>query len=148
VGNAYWGEESVAGMKAFLEAYEKHGKELHAPDYYFLLSYAQGLYGIEVVKRAIEAGDVTRAGVLAMVPKIDGFTGNGILQPISTASFPYVASTVTRVIKPDFEKKSWTTVAPYAPPAALASAGGKAPEGKSAQAAPDDAPGEAVAEKN
>jgi ABC-type branched-subunit amino acid transport system substrate-binding protein len=121
VGNAYWGEESVPGMKAFLEAYEKHGKNLYAPDYYFLLSYAQGLYGIEIVKRAIEAGDVTRAGLMAMVPKIDGFTGNDILQPISTAKFPYVASTVTRVLKPDFDKKSWTTVAPYAQPAAMGS---------------------------
>ena len=123
MGNTFWGED-VPGMKGFLETYEKHGKELHKPDFFFLLSYAQGLYGIEVLKRAIEAGDATRAGMLAIVPQIDKFTANELLQPLNTTSLPYVPSKVTRLLKPDFENKSWTVAAPYAEPAALASAGG------------------------
>ena len=39
-----------------------------------------------------------------------------MIQPISLKSFPYVTGTKTRILKPDFEKKSWTVVAPYAAP--------------------------------
>ena len=62
----------------------------------------------------------------------------GLLQPISTNTFPYLTSTMSRVIKPDFEGKTWTVVSNYASPQAL---GGAAP----AEAAEDGA-GNAEAE--
>jgi ABC-type branched-subunit amino acid transport system substrate-binding protein len=127
-GFTFWGED-VPGMPNFLDAYEKHGKAQAAPDYYILLSYAQGVLAIEFIKRAIEAGDVTRAGVMAQVPKVSGFDANGLFQPLDLTAFPYVTSTRARVMTPDFAKKSWTMVGEYATPAAL---GGAAEGGKTA----------------
>jgi hypothetical protein len=117
-GMTYWGE-NVPGMPKFLEAYEKHGKQLAPPDFYMLMSYVGGLEGIEIIRRAIEAGDVTREGLLAQIPKLENFDANGLIQPISLAKVPYVTSTKTRIIKPDFEKKTWSPVADWATPAVL-----------------------------
>jgi ABC-type branched-subunit amino acid transport system substrate-binding protein len=131
-GGTYWGEE-LPGMAKFLEAYEKYGKAQSPPDYYLIGSYAQGVLAVEIVRRAIEAGDVTRAGLIAQVPKIVGFDGHGLTQPIDLSTFPYVTSTRARVLKPDFAKKSWTTVGDFAPPLAL---GGAHEGGKTAAVAP------------
>jgi ABC-type branched-subunit amino acid transport system substrate-binding protein len=117
-GMTYWGE-NVPGMPKFLEAYEKYGKQLAPPDFYMLMSYVGGVQGIEIIKRAIEAGDVTREGLLAQIPKMENFDANGLIQPISLAKVPYVTSTKTRIIKPDFEKKTWSPVADWATPAVL-----------------------------
>jgi ABC-type branched-subunit amino acid transport system substrate-binding protein len=117
-GMPYWGE-NVPGMPKFLEAYEKYGKQLSPPDFYILMSFTQGVMALEVIKRAIEAGDVTREGLMAQVPKIDAFDAQGLLQPISLTKLPYVTSTKTRVLKPDFEKKTWTQIADWQTPAVL-----------------------------
>lgn len=117
-GLTFWGED-VPGMPKFLAAYEKHGKQLAPPDYYMLVSYMQGVLALEIIKRAIEAGDVTREGLLAQVPKIESFDADGLNQPISLSKLPYVTSTKTRVLKSDFEKKTWTVVGDWASPAAL-----------------------------
>lgn len=117
-GLTFWGEE-VPGMPKFLEAYEKFGKQLAPPDYYMLVSYMQGTLACEIIKRAIEAGDVTREGLLAQVPKIESFDADGLNQPISLSKFPYVTTTKTRVLKPAFDKKSWTVVGDWASPIAL-----------------------------
>jgi ABC-type branched-subunit amino acid transport system substrate-binding protein len=140
-GGTYWGE-NVPGMPKFLEAYEKYGKAHSPPDYYLLFSYTQGLQAVDIIKRAIEAGDATRAGLLAVVPKISSFDASGLIQPIDLSKFPYVTSTKTRVMKPDFEKKTWTTVADYAAPAAL---GGAPAPGSKTAAAPGS--GDPVAER-
>ena len=39
-----------------------------------------------------------------------------MIRPIDLSGDPYVVSEMTRVLKPDFEAKSWTEVAPYAAP--------------------------------
>jgi ABC-type branched-subunit amino acid transport system substrate-binding protein len=118
-GGTYWGE-NLPGMVKFLEAYEKHGASQSAPNYYLLASYAQGVLAVEIARRAIEAGDATRAGLLAQLPTINGFDSHGLTQPIDLSTFPpYVTSTRTRVMKPDFAKKVWTTVGEFASPLAL-----------------------------
>lgn len=115
-GFTYWGEE-VGGMKEFVALWDKHGKDLGVnKDWYVLLSYLQGLTELEALKRAIEARDVTRAGYMKAMRSIEGFTAGGLAQPISLKEVPYVTSTKTRVLEPDFEKGSWTEVAPYADP--------------------------------
>jgi hypothetical protein len=132
-GGTFWGE-NVPGMTKFLEAYQQHGEAHSTPDYYLLASYAQGVLAVEIIRRAIEAGDVTRAGLLAQLPAITVFDGHGLTQPIDLSKFPpYVTSTRTRVMKPDLAKKSWTTVGEFASPLALEA---KAAEsGKTAAAA-------------
>lgn len=118
-GLTYWGE-NVPGMPKFLAAYEKFGKPLAAPDFYMLISYTQGALALELIKRAIEAGDVTREGVLAQIPKVGSFDADGLSQPISLTAFPYMTTTKTRVLKGDFEKKSWNVVADWSSPLAMA----------------------------
>lgn len=119
-GLPYWGE-NVPGMPKFIEAYEKHGKALAPPDFYILMSYTQGTLALEIVKRAIEAGDVTREGLLAQVPKLETFDAHQLIQPINLSKVPYVTTTKTRVLKPDFENKTWAAVdaGDWATPAVL-----------------------------
>lgn len=115
-GVPFWGEES-AGMKSFLAAYEKHGKkDAPNPDSYILLSYIQGLAAVEVAKRAIEAKDVTREGYKKQLASIKGWNANGLIQPIDWSKAPYIVSTKTRILKPDFEKKTWTVAGDFAEP--------------------------------
>ena len=112
-GLPFWGED-VPGMEAFTKAYETHGAELGNEDFYLLLSYIQGLVQVEAAKRAIEAGDITRAGYLSQLSTIDNWTAAGMIQPLSLKAFPYETGTATRVLKPDFEAKSWSVVGEYA----------------------------------
>lgn len=118
-GLPYWGEP-VPGMDDFLAAWKSYGTEMGSPDSYTVWSYIQGLVQIEAARRAIENGDLTRAGYMKALHSIDGWDAGGMIQPISLSGFPYVAGTKTRVLKPDFEKKSWTVVADYAAPDSLA----------------------------
>ena len=117
-GFPYWGEE-VAGMKEFAALWEKHKGDLGTgKDWYVLLSYIQGLAATEALKRAIESGDVTRAGYMKALRSIDSFDAGGMIEPLNFTKFPYVTSSRTRVLKPDFENKTWAEVAPYAEPGA------------------------------
>lgn len=119
-GLPYWGEK-VGGMDAFLKAFETHGKALDArPDFYVLVSYVQGLAALEAAKRAIEAKDLTRAGYLKALRTIKGWTAGGLFQGIDLSATPYLTSVKTRILKPDFENKTWTEVAPYAAPSEAA----------------------------
>jgi ABC-type branched-subunit amino acid transport system substrate-binding protein len=129
-GLPFWGEP-VPGMDDFLKAWETHGTDMGDPDSYTVWSYIQGMVQIEAARRAIEAGDITRAGYMTSLRSIDGWDAGGMFQPLSLAGFPYVVGTKTRVLKPDFEKKSWTVVADYATAWAPAPAApeGAAPEG-------------------
>jgi ABC-type branched-subunit amino acid transport system substrate-binding protein len=114
-GIPYWGEE-VPGMKEFLAAWDTYGKDMGKPDFYVLASYIQGLTQLEAARRAIEAGDITRQGYRSQVKSLKSWSANGMIEPIDLSGDPYVVGTKTRILKPDFEKKSWTEVAPYAAP--------------------------------
>lgn len=113
-GLPFWGEESK-GMKQFLDAFEKYGNG--APqDWYTLLSYVQGRAALEVAKRAIEAEDVTREGYLRQMATMTNYTADGLIQALDWSKAPYIVSTQTRVLQPDFENKSWKVVSDWAPP--------------------------------
>jgi ABC-type branched-subunit amino acid transport system substrate-binding protein len=118
-GLTYWAED-VRGMKDFLAAWDKHGQGMGEPDFYILLSYIQGLAQLEAIKRAIEAGDLTRAGVRKGLQSMTSWDGGGLTQPLDMSAVPYVTSTRTRILKPSIEKRTWEPVAPYAAPAPLA----------------------------
>ncbi|MEE2789526.1 MAG: ABC transporter substrate-binding protein [Myxococcota bacterium] len=115
-GLPFWGEK-VPGMDTFLAAFKAHGKGAR-PDFYLLMSYVQGLFSIEAARRAIEAGDITRAGYLKALRSIKGWSAGGLIQPVDMTGTPYQAGNQTRVLKPDFAKKTWTVVADYAVPTA------------------------------
>ncbi|MFI5306349.1 MAG: hypothetical protein ACHQ53_03290, partial [Polyangiales bacterium] len=117
-GMPYWGEDTE-GMPKFVAAYDKYGKDQSPQDSYLLLSYSLGLLPVEIVRRGIEAGDLTREGLLAMIPKITAFDGGGLFKPVDLSKFPYVTSTQTRVMRPDFDKKSWIVLGDWASPSAI-----------------------------
>lgn len=120
MGLPYWGEE-LPGMDKFVAAWDQHGKGMGNPDFYVLASYTQGLAQLEILRRAIEANEVTRDGYMKHMHSIDGWNAGGLTQPISLAKVPFQTSTRTRVLKPDFGKKSWTVAehGDYAEPTAL-----------------------------
>ncbi len=111
-GTPYIGED-LPGMKKFMAALKKYGGKARQ-DSYTLLSYIQGLAALEVAKRAIVNGDITRAGYAKSLAALDNWDANGFIQPLSFKKFPYSAGTRVRVLKPDFEKSSWEVVAGYA----------------------------------
>ncbi len=119
LGLPYWGEE-LPGMKQFLAAYEAHGADLHPPDSYLLGSYLQGRIALEAARRAIEGGDITRKRYMETLRSLSDFTAAGLLeQPVDFTAMPYVTSTQVRVLKPDFEARSWTVAADYARPTTI-----------------------------
>jgi hypothetical protein len=73
----------------------------------------------EILKRAIEANGLTRAGVIKALHTIEKWDAGGLIQPIDLTKVPYVTGTRTRILKPDMAKKSWTKVADWAEPKAM-----------------------------
>jgi branched-chain amino acid transport system substrate-binding protein len=117
---AFWGE-NVPFMKSFLAAYEKFGRELAPPDIYLLQAYASGLTQLELLRRMIESGDLSRAGFLKVLRAFKDYDTQGVLaESPDFTRLPYTAGTQSRVLKPDFEKKSWKIVGGYATPSTLA----------------------------
>ncbi len=115
-GMPFWAEK-VPGMDDFLKAYKTYGAKLGArPDFYTLMSYVQGRAALEAANRAIAAKDLTRAGYMKALRTMKNWSGGGILQPLDFSATPYVVGTKTRILKPDFDKKTWAVVAPYADP--------------------------------
>jgi ABC-type branched-subunit amino acid transport system substrate-binding protein len=116
----YWGE-NVPLMKPFLEAYDKYGRELAPPDYYILAAYATGLIEMQALSRAIESGDLTRDGFLKALRGLKDYeTYGAVADPLDYTQLPYRTGRRTRVLKPDFTKRSWIVAGPYAAPSTLA----------------------------
>jgi ABC-type branched-subunit amino acid transport system substrate-binding protein len=115
-GLPLWGED-LPGMEAFLAAYEAYGADQYPPDFYTLASYTQALLGFEAFARAVEAGDVTRAGFYDALRSIDNFDAFGLYpQPIDMSSFPFVTLTDTRILSPGENLEDWTVLADFATP--------------------------------
>jgi ABC-type branched-subunit amino acid transport system substrate-binding protein len=58
-----WGDMSKPGMKKFLDDQKKYAAD-QIPDPYFMFGYAAAQMLTAVIKKAIEKGDLTRAGIL------------------------------------------------------------------------------------
>jgi ABC-type branched-subunit amino acid transport system substrate-binding protein len=110
-----WGED-VPGMPAFLEAYEAYGASEMEPDWYITMGYIFASLGIEVFRRAVESGDVTRDGLMNALHSIDGWDVNGLYQPISLTSAPYDAGRLVRVLRPLMSERTWEVVSDLAAP--------------------------------
>ncbi len=110
-----WGDEG-GEMELFIAGWEAHAGDERYPDFYTMMSWVQGRIALQAFTDALETGDVTRAGYLTALQKIDGYTAGGMIQPINYTAVPYVAGTQVRILKPDFQGFTWTEVAPYAEP--------------------------------
>lgn len=117
----YWGED-VDGMEEFLSVYEKHGKGKSSPDYYLIASYGQGLVALEALRRAIEAGEVTRESYMEALTEIEDYDARALFPPVDLTTFPYRTVDETRVLVPKMEERTWEEVAPHASPEASGAA--------------------------
>lgn len=127
-GLPFWGEP-VVGMGAFTGAWDAHHEALGATqDSYVLMSYIQGLVAVEAANRAIANGDLTRKGYHAALTSLKAYDAKGMVQPMDFSAVPYTVSDKTRILKPDFEAKSWTIVADYASPGEAPAPDTEAPE--------------------
>ncbi len=118
----FWGEQ-LPGMDVFLKAFETYGASKGArPDFYTMVSYIQGTIALQAAKAAIEGNDISPDGYAKALRSIKDFNAGGMIKPVDLTKFPYETSTAARILKPDFEKKSWTVVSDYAAPTALAAA--------------------------
>lgn len=118
----YWGEDAT-GMPAFLEAYEAYGASEMEPDSYILSGYIFASLGIEAVRRAIEAGDVTRDGLMSALRTIERWNVNGLYPPIDLTSVPYDATRQVRVTRPLMAERAWEVVSDYRAPETDAGSG-------------------------
>jgi ABC-type branched-subunit amino acid transport system substrate-binding protein len=115
-GLPLWGED-LAGMEAFIDAYESYGQDEYNPDFYILASYAQGKLALEAFSRALEQGDVTREGYHEALRTIEDYDADGLFpSPIDLDTFPYETVTDTRVLAPGEALDEWEVLADFATP--------------------------------
>jgi ABC-type branched-subunit amino acid transport system substrate-binding protein len=62
--SAPWGADDAPGMEQLIADQEKYAPD-QVPSIYFALAYSQGKVVEQILRRAIESGDLTRAGILA-----------------------------------------------------------------------------------
>jgi ABC-type branched-subunit amino acid transport system substrate-binding protein len=62
--SAPWGDAEAPGMKQLVADQERYAPD-QPPSIYFALAYSQGKVAEQILRKAIESGDLTRAGILA-----------------------------------------------------------------------------------
>jgi ABC-type branched-subunit amino acid transport system substrate-binding protein len=82
---AQWGDKSVPGMAKFL-ADTKRFAPSQIPDYYFMYGYAQAKMETAVLRKAIAAGDLTRAGILDAKLHVGKVDFGGLLPPLDSSA--------------------------------------------------------------
>lgn len=115
-GLPFWGED-IPLMTDFLAAYEAYGKDKAKPDNYILASYASGMIQLEVAKRMIESGQISRAGYLHALKTLKNYDADGSFpEPLDFSALPYRTGSKTRILKPDPANNTWIVAADYASP--------------------------------
>lgn len=98
-----WGDTKVGceGMKELIENHKKFGGD-QAPDYYFIFGYTQARVVHQILEKAVEQGDLTRAGVVKAFESLKSVNMGGLLNPISYGpeckdKIPATGSTIWRI---------------------------------------------------
>jgi ABC-type branched-subunit amino acid transport system substrate-binding protein len=98
-----WGDVKVGceGMKELIENHKKFGGD-QAPDYYFIFGYTQARVVHQILEKAVEMGDLTRAGVVKAFESLKNVNMGGLLNPVSYGTeckdkVPATASTIWRI---------------------------------------------------
>ncbi len=95
-----WGDRSVKGQAELLDRLARFRPD-QAPDYYLIFGYYQARAVAQVLERAVERGDLSRAGVVAAMESVgtlrfDGLSGDYAYGP-PAERVPPRASTIFRV---------------------------------------------------
>jgi len=102
-GACQWGEtgEGCEGMQEMLDNIERFSPD-QAPDIYFQFGYTQARIFHQILERAIERGDLTRAGLVEAFESLTDVDMGGLLNPISYGpdcedKIPATASSINAV---------------------------------------------------
>jgi ABC-type branched-subunit amino acid transport system substrate-binding protein len=87
-----WGDNSVSGMKGMVDGATKYAPD-QEPDYYFAFGYNQARAMTAVLEKAVELGDLSRAGILKASKELgtvsfDGLSGDYKYGPAETRNPP------------------------------------------------------------
>ncbi|HEX2040452.1 MAG TPA: ABC transporter substrate-binding protein [Acidimicrobiales bacterium] len=72
-----WGDTSVPGMKDMLDRLQKY-QPSQQPDYYFAFGYNQARAVTAVLEKAVELGDLSRAGIVKALEELGTVTFDGL----------------------------------------------------------------------
>jgi ABC-type branched-subunit amino acid transport system substrate-binding protein len=72
-----WGDPTVPGMKTMTDDLAKYAPQ-QAPDYYFSFGYIEASSVAQVLEKAVSLGDLSRAGIVNAMTKIDKLTFDGL----------------------------------------------------------------------
>lgn len=72
-----WGDLDVTGMKDMLDRLTKY-QPSQAPDYYFAFGYNQARAVTQVLEKAVELGDLSRAGIIKAMEEVGTLTFDGL----------------------------------------------------------------------
>ncbi|MEK7859856.1 MAG: ABC transporter substrate-binding protein, partial [Chloroflexota bacterium] len=98
-----WGDTKAGceGMKELIDNHAKFGKD-QPPDYYFIFGYTQARVVHQILEKAVEMGDLTRAGVVKAFESLKTVNMGGLLNPISYGpeckdKIPATGSTIWKI---------------------------------------------------
>ena len=91
-----WGDTTVPGMQQFLADHDKYNAD-QAPDYYYMYGYTEAEIETAIIKKALDAGDLTRAGLLNARLNLGSFSFGGLLPDLTYTPQLGPASTQTGV---------------------------------------------------
>ncbi len=84
---APWGDQQTPGMKELVADHDAYSSKL-PPSIYFTLAYAQGQVQAAILRKAIQSGNLTRAGILAAKENLGTVDLRGIAPNVSYAPQP------------------------------------------------------------
>jgi len=84
---APWGDDAASGMKQLVADHQHYSAKL-PPSIYFTLAYAQGQVQAAILRKAIQSGNLTRAGILAAKQNLGTVDLRGIAPNVSYAPQP------------------------------------------------------------
>jgi ABC-type branched-subunit amino acid transport system substrate-binding protein len=84
---APWGDAQTPGMKELVADHDAYSAKL-PPSIYFTLAYAQGQVQAAILRKAIQSGNLTRAGILAAKQNLGTVDLRGIAPNVSYAPQP------------------------------------------------------------
>jgi ABC-type branched-subunit amino acid transport system substrate-binding protein len=84
---APWGDTAASGMRQLVADHKEYSAKL-PPSIYFTLAYAQGQVQAAILRKAIQTGDLTRAGILNAKQSLGTVDLRGIAPNVSYAPQP------------------------------------------------------------
>jgi ABC-type branched-subunit amino acid transport system substrate-binding protein len=97
---ARWGDMNVPGMPKFLSV-TKTFAPAQIPDYYYMYGYAQAQMETAILRKAIQAGDLTRPGILNAKLHLGTVELGGLVPPLNYTPGLGPASRTSEIAKVD-----------------------------------------------